>query len=264
MTIKPETPTLCLQKEFTPLVEDAAIYSRKYFAQKLLAIYLHGSIATGDAIPCVSDLDCHMVISEALSPEDRRYLEQLEKELQQRHAIVNGIHLSVHSTEELTQDKFARFVLQYNAMLYYGKDIVTEINNSTCETYEPNAQIAKERLAFARQCFKQALDHKQPACTGTLPADTYYIARKYARYFVIIEGAYFLMSQNKFESFEKGIVLNQLYKHTSGFEKELDMTGKILKDPKSAGIPHNVFLKRIRLFVEWMFDQIGRRNEQVH
>ena len=41
-----------------------------------------------------------------------------------------------------------------------------------------------------------------------------------------------------------------------GFENELDMTGEILKNPKSTGITHDEFLSRIRFFVEWMFDRI--------
>lgn len=239
-----------MQKEFKPLVENAAMLCNNYFAGKLLAVYLHGSIAMGDAIPYVSDLDCYIVISEELGPEDKQWLERMENELQQRNPYVNGIHLSVHSVMDLAKDKFARFALKYNSVLYFGNDIVEELDNSGCKKFEPNAEMAKGRLAFARQCFEQALDNKQPMSTGEIPTDTYYAARKYARYFVIIEGAYFLMSQNEFESFEKEDVLNKLYRYANEFEKELDMTCEILKAPESAGITHDEFLKRIRPFVE--------------
>lgn len=245
-----------MQKEFKPLVEDATMLCKNYFAKTMLAIYLHGSIAMGDAIPYVSDLDYYIVISGELGHEDRTWLEQIENELQQKHSIVNGIHLSVYSIIDLTKDKFARFALKYNSILYFGNDIVKELDNSGCGKFEPNTEMAKGRLAFARQCFEQALDNKQPMCTGEIPVNTYYASRKYARYFVIIEGAYFLMSQNEFESFEKWDVLKKLYKYANGFEKELDMTCEILKDPLSAGITHDEFLKRIRSFVEWMFDTI--------
>lgn len=143
-------------------------------------------------------------------------------------------------------------------MLCFGNDIVKELDHSGCEKFEPNTEMAKGRLDFARQCFRQALNHKQPMCTGEIPADTYYASIKYARYFVIIEGAYFLMSQNEFKSFEKSDVLNKLYKYADGFKKELDRTCEILKDPESAGITHDEFLKSIRLFVEWMFGMIEK------
>lgn len=247
-----------MQKEFKPLVEEAATLCKNYFVENLLAIYLHGSIAMGDAIPYLSDLDYYIVISEELRHEDKKYLEQMEKELQQKYSIVNGIHLSAHSIIDLAKDKFARFVLKYNSVLYFGNDIIKELDNSGCEKFEPNAEMAKGRLAFARQCFQQALDNKQPMCTGEIPTNTYYASRKYARYFVIIEGAYFLMTQNEFKSFKKGDVLNKLYKYANGFEKELDMTCEILKAPESAKITQDEFLKRIHPLVEWMFDMVEK------
>lgn len=247
-----------MQKEFKPLIEDATMLCKNYFDEKLLAIYLHGSTAMDDAIPYVSDLDYHIVISGKLNPEDTQHLEQMAVALQQKYPIINGIHLSVHSAEDLAKNQFARFVLKYNSVLYFGKDIVEKLDNSGYGKCEPNAEMAKGRLSFARQCLKQALDKKQPMCTGEIPADTYYAARKYARYFVIIEGAYFLMSQNEFESFEKWNVLNKLYKYADGFEKELDMTREILKNPKSARVTQDEFLDRIHLFVERMFDIVEK------
>ena len=64
-----------MQKEFKPLVEDATVLCKNYFAEKLLAMYLHGSIAMGDAIPYVSDLDYYIVISEESGNEDKQLLE---------------------------------------------------------------------------------------------------------------------------------------------------------------------------------------------
>lgn len=245
-----------MQTEFKPLVEAAAALCKNYFAERLLALYLHGSIAAGDAVPYVSDLDCYIVISQDLTEKDEKYLEQAENELQRQYPLVDGIHLSVRSIKELEKDKFARFVLKYNAMLYLGSDIAKQLDESGCERFEPDTAMAKGRLAFARQCFEQALNQEQPACTGEVPEDAFYASRKYARYFVIIEGAYFLMSQKKFQSFAKEDVLSKLYQYTNGFEEELDMTRDILDDPRKAGITQEEFLRRIRPFVMWMFDKI--------
>lgn len=240
------------------MAEEAAVLCKLYFVERLLAIYLHGSIAMGDAVPYVSDLDCYIVISGELADEDKRYLEQLESRLQQKYPVINGVHLSAHSVRVLREDQFARFVLRYNAVLYWGNDIVKELEKDGAERLEPNVETAKGRLAFARRCFAQALNHEQPLCTGKIPAEPCYAARKYARYFVIVEGAYFLMSQNQFESFKKEDVLYRLYQCADGFEEELDMACEILKSPKSAGITPEEFLKRIRLFVEWMFERIEK------
>lgn len=245
-----------MQKEFRPLVEATAIYCKNYFARRFLAFYLHGSVAAGDAVPNVSDLDCYVVISEELTRADKQYLEQMEKDLQQKYPLVNGIHLAVHSVKELAEDKFARFVLKYNSVLYLGSDIAEQLEGSGCGKAGPDRAMAKGRLAFARQCFEQACNNEQPACTGEIPKDTFYASRKYARYFVILEGAYFLMSQNKFRSFAKEDVLSRLYQYTCGFEEELGMARDVLENPEKAGITHEEFLRRIRPFVIWMFDRI--------
>ena len=52
-----------MQKEFIPLVEDMVRLSEHYFRRRLVAIYLHGSVAMGDAVPYVSDLDSYLVLS---------------------------------------------------------------------------------------------------------------------------------------------------------------------------------------------------------
>lgn len=245
-----------MQEEYRPLVEDATSRCRTYFAEKLIAAYLHGSIAMNDAIPNVSDLDYYFVVSEALTKTDEQYLETLETELQLKYPIIDGVHLSVHSVDELRKDKFARFVLKYNAHLIFGEDVVSKLAEDDCAVCEPNRRLAKGRLAFARKCFENALNHQQPMNTGEIPANTYYAARKYARYFVIIEGAYFLMTRNQFRSFVKEEVLQGLKGNCDEFHAELELTEKVLYDPIKAGITHEEYLMKIRPFVEWMFDCI--------
>ena len=124
---------------------------------------------------------------------------------------------------------------------------------------KPDKSVAKSRLKFARQCFDDALNGKQPACTGELPENTYYIARKFARYFVIIEGAYWLMSINQFNSFEKEQVLMDLRENCSEFNDVLDLTEKILLNPVEAGISHEEFLVKISPFMLMIFESISTR-----
>ncbi len=246
-----------IQKEFLSLVEDSISSCYKYFGEKIIAVYLHGSIVQGDAIPGISDFDCYIVADNALTNEDKTYIHSLEDKLQQKYLIVDGVHLSVNTVEELKADKFSRFILMHNSMLYSGVDIV-RILNSYCEGYKPDKQIAKQRLNFARKCFHDALQGNQPACTGEIPENTYYVARKLARYFIIIEGAYFLMSLNKFVSFEKEKVLSQLKENTTGYEEILDLTEKVILNPIDAGIRHNEFLEIVKPFVEHMFECIEK------
>lgn len=246
-----------MQKEFQPLVDDAIMRVRKYFSKRFLAAYLHGSLNYGDAIPNISDMDCYIVIKDDLNDDDKAWISDTENNLQNKYPIINGVHLSTHSAEEVKKDAYTRFMLKYNSSLYEGDDIVKVFNTEEFGIIKPDKNVAKMRLKFAKQCFADALNGKQPACTGELPENTYYIARKFARYFVIIEGAYWLMSINKFNSFKKEQVLLDLKENCSEFNNVLDLTEKVLLNPVEAGIPHEEFLAKISPFMLMMFESIS-------
>lgn len=245
-----------MQKEFLPLVDDAIVRVRNYFSRRFLSAYLHGSLNHGDAIPYMSDMDCYIVIKDALKNDDKAWLSDAENYLQHKYPIVNGVHLSTHSAEEVKKDAYTRLILTYNSSLYKGIDIV-KVFNEKFGMIKADKNIAKTRLKFAKQCFEDALNGKQPASTGELPKNTYYISRKFARYFVIIEGAYWLMSINKFNSFEKGQVLIGLREACPGFNHVLDLTEKVLQNPVEAGITHEEFLEKINPFMSMIFENIS-------
>lgn len=246
-----------LQKEFQPLVDNAIRSVKEYFGERFLAAYLHGSLNYGDAVPNISDMDCYIVIKDDLNNTDKTWISDIENNLQNKYPIINGVHLSVHSSEEVKKDAYTRFILKYNSSLYDGVDIAEIFNREEFGVIKPNKSIAKARLNFAKQCFDDALSGKQPACTGELPKNTYYIARKFARYFVIIEGAYWLMSIDKFNSFKKEQVLKDLRENCSEFSDVLDLTEKVLLSPVETKISHEKFLDEIRPFMLMMFESIS-------
>lgn len=246
-----------MQSEFYPLVEVATQRCLNHFCNRLTTVYLHGSINTNDAIVGVSDLDYHLVIADDLHQSDIDWITSTEAELQQLFPVVNGVHLACHTIDDLQQDKFSRFVLRYNASVHYGSDIVRQLEDNGCERFEPNKRMAKERLNFARKCFEDARAGKQPACTGEIPENTCYAARKFARYFVIIEGAYFLMAKDQFRSFRKEDVISQLKVNCAEFDEILCMANLVLQDPVASGITHSSFLEKAAPLIEWMFDYIS-------
>ena len=245
------------QKEFQPLVDKAIMRVREYFGERFLASYLHGSLNYCDAIPNISDMDCYIVIKDDLNDSDKAWINNNENELQKEYPIINGIHMSVHSAKEVKIDAYTRFILKYNSSLYDGVDIAERFNTEEFEVIKPDKSVAQERLKFVKQCFDDALNGKQPACTGELPKNTYYIARKFARYFVIIEGAYWLMSINKFHSFEKTQVLMDLRGNCSEFNDVFDLTESVLRNPIEAGISHEDFLVKISPFMRMIFESIS-------
>lgn len=243
-----------MQPEFQPLVTAATTLCADLLADRLAAIYLHGSVAMGDAVAGISDLDCYLVLADAPAEADLDRLSHLQSRLLTEYPIVDEVHLAAHSTDDLAADPFSRFILKYNSTPIFGRDIVRELDRIN-PTLEPNAATAKGRLSFARHCFSQALNGRHPDCTGPLPSDPCYVSRKFARYFVVIEGAYFLMSQNKFTSFAKEDVLSKLA--DCGFAEELSLARAVLSDARRAAVEPADFLRRVRPLVDWMFDTIS-------
>ena len=245
---------MTVQPEFQPLLDEALRLSQEALGSRLCAFYLHGSIAQGDAIAGVSDLDAMLILADDVTVSDRTWQTAAQQELHTRFPIAEEVHLTLLSLDDLAGNDFARFALRYNASLASGQDVVRSMD---CPA--PDAAMAKSRLDFARQCFDDALTGKQPACTGPLPADPYWLARKFARYFVVIEGAYYLMAQGAFISFAPRDVLPALERYVPQFAPELHLTQQVLADAPAAGITGQAYLYKIHMLVKWMFNHIQPR-----
>lgn len=167
------------------------------------------------------------------------------------------MHLAVHAAKALRANCFAIFTLKYNATLRLGTDITEILALDENEIFHPDKRLEKSRLKFAKKCFSDALNKLQPACTGEIPSNTYYAARKFVRYFVIIEGAYFLMSLDEFHSFDKKDVMLGLRENCKDFENFLDVADMVLSNPIEAGIEQEDFLGQAQPFMEWIFEQIA-------
>ena len=149
-----------LQPAFLNLVNASLCAAKAAFGERLCAFYLHGSVAMGDAIPGLSDLDALLILRDAVTDADRTQQSELQASLQARFPVAEEVHLNVMSAGDLAQNSFACFALKYNATLLYGSDVTGAL---PCPA--PDKEMAKSRLAFARQCFDEALRGEQPACT---------------------------------------------------------------------------------------------------
>ena len=245
-----------MQEEYISLVDELEIACRLYFAERLVSAYIHGSIDKLDAVYGISDLDYYVVISDNASAEDLQWQQAITVQLQKQFDAVDEIHLTIQSVDGLKNDPFVRFILTHNATLRMGRSIESIPDYQNCERYEPCRDLAQMRLSFARKCFEEALCQQQPECTGEIPSNAYYAARKLARYFVIIEGAYFLMARGGFCGFEKENVMFGLRKEAAHFLSTLNMVDSVLSDPLSEKIDRETFLKNVKPLVEWMFSEI--------
>lgn len=245
------------QQEFIPLIDEATRKCKERFSKRLLAVYIGGSVAANEAVAGESDLDYFAILEDELGDADKAWIEETASELDRVFAACDGVHINVLSVDGLSKDKFALFILKHNSVLHCGRDALPEIERTKSDIYEPDKAIAKERLAFARQCLADASAGKCPRCMEKIPENTYFAARKFARYFILVEGAYFLMARNEFETFRQERVVEQLRENCAGFDGILDLSLAVLKAPLEAKVAHADYIGRISPFVEWMFDGIA-------
>ncbi|MCG8482947.1 MAG: hypothetical protein MJA31_06525 [Clostridia bacterium] len=249
---------MAIQAEYKTVVDEVTRRCSDYFADRLQSIYVTGSIINNEAIINESDLDYWGFIADDVTNDDKAWLLETEKDIADKFQILNGVHINIKSFEYLKKDKFCRFMLKYNSLRYKGHDLISEIESQGTEAYLPDKTIAKYRLKFAKKCLEDALKNKCPQCLEEIPKNTYFAARKFARYFVLVEGVYFLMAKGKFESYKQELVLKQLRENSTGFESILDLTLRILKNPEEANVTHRDFIQSVYPFTKWMFNEIER------
>jgi hypothetical protein len=249
---------MLFQEGFQSAVDEVTWKCKEYFSDRLEAIYITGSVSTNEAIVGESDLDYWGFIEDEVSAADKLWLSKTELEIDRKFQIFDGVHINFRSIEFLQKDKFVRFMLKYNSILYYGRDIISEIDSSGFGLYEPNKTVAKARLAFAKQYLEDALENKCPKCMDKIPGNTYFAARKFARYFVLVEGAYFLMCKGKFESFSLERVIQQLKENSTGHDDILDLSLEVIRNPIDKGVKHTDFIVKVRPFTEWIFTEIEK------
>lgn len=244
-----------MQNEFHPLLNSVASKCQNHFGKRLIAGYLHGSILYGDAIPGVSDLDYLLVLT-SLTDDDKVWLFETAHAVELEYPIAAEVHLSPVTMDDLRNQSFARFALMHNAALHMGQDALSLLAVEGVTIPTPDASFAKGRLDFARHCFQQALRGETPDCTGPLPDENCYILRKFTRYFVVIEGAYYLMSKGLFRSFRSVDVLPALTELLPQHQETLQYAQNLLTTPNKYNDLPMDYIYQIEPLVTEMFSFI--------
>lgn len=82
-----------VQKEFQIAVDEVTKKCRDYFSNRLVAIYLTGSVGTNEAIAGESDLDYWGFISDELNEDDKLWVNNTSLETDDKYEIFDGVHL---------------------------------------------------------------------------------------------------------------------------------------------------------------------------
>lgn len=227
---------LCnIQNEYKDQVEDVVNFLVSEFNPHVLAIYIGGSVWNNEAIPYVSDVDINMIMEYNIDSKNK--IDAFLKELRSRYCFSAEIHINVYSIDFLAKNPMMRFIIIHNSGLLYGINIVKQINDKSSDSVVPSVDAYMKRRDFAIKCFKDLVDERVKLDNiGLLPADEQYASRKIVQYFLVIEGAYYLMKMGRFISFETALILEQLRSFNIISASEAKLCLKIIRKPKSTEI----------------------------
>ncbi len=242
---------MIIQPEFDGLVTAADASCLDRFGPRLAAMYLAGSVAAREAWPGASDLDWFVFLHDQPTAADRAWHRRAQKRLETAFPVVSEVHLNLCSKERLRREGFWRFILRYNGCRVRGDNLIAVFERQGIRTPRPSRKLAKSRLPFVRQCLSEAVAGRRPPALAALPAAPFLATRKLARNFVVVEGAFVLMSQLRFKSFKQEAVLHGLYETTRRWRPLLCKTEAILTDPYRAGIRPDDLMADVEPFINW-------------
>jgi len=250
--------TCKFQPGFADLLSAADTACADRFGSRLLAAYVAGSVALGEAWPGASDLDWFAFLRAEPTAADRAWRRRLQRRLAASIPVVSAVHLNIFPLTRLAREPFWRFILRHNAVRLRGTDLVARLARAGSRTPRPNRALAKHRLPFVRQCLAEALAGRRVPALADLPGNPALATRKLVRNFVFVEGAHLLMALGTFQSFRAAAVLQGLRHAAPQWRPVYDMAERTLADPHSVKVGPQEFMLTAHPFVEWMLATIAR------
>ena len=244
------------QDGFQDLVSAADECCVHRFGARLIAAYVAGSVAVGEAWAGASDLDWFVFLRDDPEPGDMSWRRRVQKRLELRFPVASEVHLNLHSVARLEREAFWRFILRYNSVRIRGGNLVAELERMGIRTPRPSRKLAKSRLPFVRKCLAEALVGRRPPALADLPSDPFLATRKLVRNFVIVEGAYVLMSRRTFKSFSQEAVLHGLRSISRRWGPLTGTAQAVLEDPYRAAARPEKLLQQVHPFMNWAMDMI--------
>lgn len=130
--VNPASPEK-IGNEWKPVVDDIVEAYKSHFGENLHSVYVRGSVAKGDAVSGISDID---TFGYANLPKDQiktDWVSDFEKELKQKYPFVQGFEISVDPTEDAPNDR----ILLLQSACVFGTDLSKEM---------PKVKVGKETL----------------------------------------------------------------------------------------------------------------------
>lgn len=245
------------QAAYATVVADALARCRDRFPASGPSAYLTGSVATGEALVGVSDVDLFCFHRGQPRPDDGDWSRQTCADLYARHGTVAvEFHMNLFPLDRLRQDSFWRFMLGYNSIRLWGEDMLSALEQEGYPVPPPSPALAIGRRGFVGKCLEQAMAGQAPDSLGVLPADPSLASRKLVRNFILVEGAYLLMLDGHFTSFKRTSVMPQLRDRFPQWQGLYNLSEHILDHPYDSGVTPGDYMATCEPFVMFILNRL--------
>lgn len=236
-----------------------------HFQNRLVVIYVGGSVHRNEAVPGVSDLDLYPFIMDEFNDADREWFSQAEQRVESRYPSANGLCPPRSVTEVLdglqsTADEIAQirsqawvYRLRYDTTLILGDDLIAEL-----QVPDMNEEQAQDYFQCVSDLVRYAAGLEAENKTDfRLPQTPSHCLRKLAR-LAVLGGAYLLIGRGELYSFKGTDVfplLNSLFPQWCAFLNETEAL-YIAPHPSATDSKISAYLSQLVPWVDWIGEQL--------
>lgn len=151
-----------VQEEWKPLIEDIVEVYKKQYGNKLKNVYIRGSVAKGQAIKYVSDIDTLAYVDLTQEEITDEWLKETEKNLVEKFPFAERVELCVSPVSEILNDS----ALLNQSICVYGEPAPVPKMKPGREMFRHLHQIEEGMKRFDKRIEKAQTEEKiKKACS---------------------------------------------------------------------------------------------------
>lgn len=138
-----------VQERYLPVIEEVKQEYIKHFGANLHSIYLRGSVAKGEAIENVSDIDSFAIVSLKNAEIDTDWTSAFNQSLVASHPFITGVEIVVIPMGELEGCSGDKIMIKTQSICIYGESI-----SDALPLMKPGKDIAQHVKGIEREIEK--------------------------------------------------------------------------------------------------------------
>lgn len=141
-------PDAHINKVITPyreVVDDLVKAYLENAKEEIHSIYIRGTVARGNAVYGVSDLDSYAITYREVPAEKGQWVSVEEKSIAEKHPFITGVQIGLLPKflfESNGAARYMRFVLKTQSACAYGQDLIPQMESFGLNKYVLNFDIS--------------------------------------------------------------------------------------------------------------------------